>query len=71
MTPGRMRLPMLRELDQDDIADLLEAAEDLERRLDAEPGEVIRNLSALVRRQSDFLRLKEAFGDIPPGPTHS
>ena len=65
MTPGRMRLPMLGELDKDDIADLLEAAEDLERQLDAEPGAVIRNLSALIRRQSDFLQLKETFGALP------
>lgn len=53
----------------DEIADLLEAAEELESQLGAEPGVVVRELTDLVRRQSALARLRSTFGvDYPIEP---
>lgn len=46
----------------EDIAELLEAAGELERQLDAEPGIVLRQLSAMLRRQVTFQGLHEEYG---------
>ena len=45
-----------------DIEDLLDAAEDLERQLDAEPGVLLRELTAILRRRTAFGHLKRRFG---------
>jgi hypothetical protein len=46
----------------EDITELLDAAEELERQLGAEPGIVLRQLSAMVRRQVIFQGLHEEYG---------
>jgi hypothetical protein len=45
----------------EDIADLLNAAEDLERQLEIEPGIVLRQLSQMLRRQAEFKRLQKEY----------
>jgi hypothetical protein len=44
-----------------DIADLMDAAEDLERQLDIEPGSVLRQLAAMLRRQVTLQGLHEEY----------
>lgn len=64
-----MRVPIL-DIDRnstgavapDEIADLLEAAEELESLLGAEQGVVVRELIHLLRRQTAFAKLNAQFG---------
>lgn len=46
----------------DEIADLLEAAEELESQLGAEQGVVVRELIHLLRRRTAFAKLHAQFG---------
>jgi hypothetical protein len=46
----------------DEILDLLEAAEELGGQLDAEPVEIVRQLTALLRKRSAFNRMRVRFG---------
>ena len=48
--------------DTKDVEDFLEAADELEKQLDVEPGVVVRQLTALVRRQAHIARLRQHFG---------
>ena len=45
-----------------DIDDLLDAADELERQLDAEPGVLLRELTSILRRRAAFGQLKQQFG---------
>lgn len=60
---GRLDILRSAELDSDPSGtqELLEAVELLEAELDAEQGVVVRQLTELVRRQTEFRRLKERF----------
>ncbi len=59
---GRLEISTLA-LDGDPagMQELLEAVERLEVELDAEQGVVLRELTELVRRQTEFKRLKDRF----------
>ena len=46
----------------DEIADLVEAAEELESQLGIEPGVVVRELTGLLRRRTTFAKLNVQFG---------
>ena len=48
-------------VDEDDLAGLIEAAEELGRQLDVEPGLFVRSLTQMLRRQSEFGRLRDRF----------
>lgn len=64
-----MRLPML-DIDRnssgaiapDEIADLVEAAEELGSQLGSEPAVIVRELTGLLRRRTTFAKLNAQFG---------
>jgi hypothetical protein len=48
-------------VDEEDLAGLIEAAEELGQQLDVEPGLFVRSLTQVLRRQSEFSRLRDRF----------
>ena len=46
----------------EDLEDLLDAAEELERQLDVESGVLLQELTGLLRRRTEFEKLMRKFG---------